>query len=35
MGDRRDVARAVYLEHRFDRLHAAKLEQVYAILVPE
>ena len=35
MGERVAVARAIHLEHSFDRLHAAKLEQVYAILVPD
>ena len=35
MAERRGHDRNVYFEHAFDRLLAVKLEQVYAILVPE
>ena len=35
MAERRGHDRSVQFEHAFDRLLAAKLEQVYGILVPE
>jgi site-specific DNA recombinase len=35
MAERRGHDRSVQFEHAFDRLLAVKLEQVYAILVPE
>ena len=35
MADRRGRCHVLYLEYTFDRLLATKLEQVYAILVPD
>ena len=35
MANRRRRNQAIELEYAFDRLLASKLEQVYAILVPE
>ena len=35
MADRRGRCHVLYFEYTFDRLLATKLEQVYAILVPD